>query len=99
MEKCLRLGMLLFVGLTVVACSKQIAVLRVEPSGEPMLEVRQYFIFGGIGQVRLIDAAEVCGSARDVTRVEGEQTAIDGLIAAVTLGILTPRTARVFCVK
>ena len=62
-----------------------------------MSENMQMFFVAGIGQGKSIDAADVCGSADQVAKVETEQTFIDGLIGSISGGIVTPRTARVFC--
>ena len=68
----------------------------VSPVGEPTLENSQPFFVGGIGQSSSINAAEVCGGADRISRVETEQTFLDGLLSAL-VGIYTPRTARVYC--
>jgi hypothetical protein len=69
----------------------------VGPSQEAALETSQTFFVGGVGQSAQIDAAEVCGGAQNVARVETELSVIDGLLASLTGGIYSPRTARVYC--
>ncbi len=63
----------------------------------PKVEDSQSFFVDGIGQMKTIDAAQVCGGANKVTGVAVEQTGLDVLLGVVTLGIYTPRTARVYC--
>lgn len=69
----------------------------VAPMNEATLEESQPFFVGGIGQSALIDAAEVCGGAENVARVETELSFLDGLLAGLTGSIYSPRTARVYC--
>lgn len=69
----------------------------VGPLSEPDLEESQPFFVGGIGQSTMTDAAEVCGGAANIVRVETELTILDGLLSSLTGGIYSPRTARVYC--
>ena len=63
----------------------------------PKVEDSQIFFVDGIGQMKTIDAAQVCGGASKVIGVGVEQSGMDVLLSVVTLGIYTPRTARVYC--
>ncbi len=67
------------------------------PGSVPKVEDSQTFFVDGIGQEKTIDAAQVCGAASKVGAVAVEQTGLDVLLGLVTLGIYTPRTARVYC--
>lgn len=69
----------------------------VGPLSQPTLEEDQAFFVAGLGQEAVINAAEVCGGAANVARVEVEQDALDSVLAFLTSGIYTPRTARVYC--
>ena len=60
-------------------------------------EDSQTFVVSGIGQMKSVDAGKVCGGADKVTGVAVEQSATDVLFGMITLGIYTPRTARVYC--
>jgi len=60
-------------------------------------EDSQTFFLSGIGQKQTVDAAQVCGGAGKVDGVAVEQAPLDVLLGLVTLGIYTPRTARVYC--
>ena len=60
-------------------------------------EDSQTFFVSGIGQMKSVDAGKVCGGADKVTGVAVEQSATDVLYGVITLGIYTPRTARVYC--
>lgn len=60
-------------------------------------EDSQTFFLNGIGQMKSVDAAQVCGGAAKVEGVAVEQSGMDVLLGMVTFGIYTPRTARVYC--
>lgn len=66
--------------------------------GQPTREVSHDFVLAGIGQSETVNASLAChGDLEKVVRVEVQQTPLDGAMAALTLGIYTPRTARVYC--
>ena len=69
----------------------------VAPSDQATLDTSQTFFVGGVGQSAVLDAAEVCGGAGNVARVETELSFLDGLFAGLTGSIYSPRTARVYC--
>ena len=66
---------------------------------EPTHEERQTFFVEGIGQDQIVNAAEICGGAENIIKIESEETAGDVGLAIITLGIYTPRTAKVYCKK
>ena len=68
-------------------------------SGCAQQSFTHHFFVSGIGQSKQIDAAKVCGGADKVVRTEVQQTFVNGLLGFVTLGIYTPREARVYCAK
>ena len=43
---------------------------------------------------KTVDAAKICGSARNVVKTETRQTFVNGLLGFITLGIYTPLEAR-----
>jgi hypothetical protein len=57
----------------------------------------QAFFVNGIGQEQEIDAAQICGGADKIAKVQVQQTFLDGLLTGITFGLYTPRDARVFC--
>ncbi|TNH96575.1 Bor/Iss family lipoprotein [Aeromonas sobria] len=60
--------------------------------------LRHDFVLAGIGQSEMVDASLACHSdPKKVVRVEMQQSPQDVLMAILTLGIYTPRTARVYC--
>lgn len=92
---------LLLVGLVAVlmaGCSNQRFVMQDDSQTSAADYQRsQPFFIGGIGQRKTVNAAEVCGGAENVVRVETRQTFGNGLLGAITLGIYTPREARIYC--
>lgn len=82
-------------------CATQTYTMSGDTAGatpqQPSKEVSQTFWVEGIGQNKTLNAAEVCGGADKVIKVESKQTFVNGLLGFVTLGIYTPRTAKVYC--
>ncbi len=69
----------------------------VAPVKQAALEESQPFFLYGVGQDSYVDAAEVCGGAQNIARIEVEQNALDSVLAFLTGNIYSPRTARVYC--
>lgn len=65
-------------------------------SGAPSYEDRTWFLFGGFISDKHVDVKQVCGG-RGAVQVQSQHTFVDGLIGVATLGILSPRTAKVWC--
>lgn len=80
-------------------CAQQTFKINNGIAEKPTQEVKQSFFVNGIGQSQTIDAALVCGSADKVVRTEVQETGMDVFLRIVTLGIYTPREARVYCAK
>ena len=79
-------------------CARQIVFVHDGNPGQPTREVRHDFVVAGIGQSEMVDASLAChGDPKKVVRVELQQSPQDVLMAILTLGIYTPRTARVYC--
>ncbi|TNH83615.1 Bor family protein [Aeromonas sobria] len=79
-------------------CAQQTFFVHEGNPGQPTREVRHDFVLAGIGQSEMVDASLACHSdPKKVVRVEMQQSPQDVLMAILTLGIYTPRTARVYC--
>lgn len=79
-------------------CASQVFLIKDDDSDrEPTKEKMQVFFIGGIGQTQVIDAAEICGSAKKVVKVEAQMTFLDWFLTVITEGIFSPRTAKVYC--
>ncbi|ODC02778.1 lipoprotein bor [Terasakiispira papahanaumokuakeensis] len=92
---------LLLVGLVAVlmaGCSNQRFVMQDDSQSNAADYKRaQPFFINGIGQRKTVNAAEVCGGAENVVRVETQQTFGNVVLSVVTFGIYTPREARIYC--
>ena len=92
-----KLCLIIVVTMLLASCSTQ----TFNVSGMPMSKLRtdnmQTFFISGLGQEQKIDAGNVCGGPERVAKVQVKQTFLDGLLGGLTLGIYTPRTAKVFC--
>ncbi|MCP4354236.1 MAG: lipoprotein bor [Proteobacteria bacterium] len=65
-------------------------------SNADIKETHNFFIHG-IAQGRAINLAKTCGGIHNVAKVESQMTFLNGLLSIITLGIYTPRDARVYC--
>jgi hypothetical protein len=87
----------LVVSFALVGCANQRFNVAGDAAGLPKMEDSQTFFISGLGQNTVVDASSVCGGAAKVSGVAVEQAPLDVLLGMVTLGIYTPRTARVYC--
>ena len=88
---------MLFIILSLSGCATQTYLINGNSVTEPNEEKSEHFFVSGIGQKKTVDAAQVCGGVDKVIKVEAEQTFLDGFLGAITWGIYTPRTSRVYC--
>ncbi len=58
-------------------------------------ESKHFFLFGLIGD-HDVNIKDVCTSGQ-AEQMQTQETFLDGLLGAITLGIYTPRTAKVWC--
>ena len=89
--------MILLTFATMVGCSTQSYNINGGAGVEPTQEKMQTFFISGLGQTQELDAASVCGGADKVAKVESHMSFVNGLLGTVTLGIYTPRQAKVYC--
>lgn len=94
MKKLLATALL---SLMITGCAQQSFKLNDGVTVAPKETKTAHFFVSGIGQSKTIDAAKVCGGADKVIKTEVQQTFVNGLLSFVTLGIYTPREARVYC--
>ena len=94
------LGVLTLTSLLIgfVACNTVTAVPEGGPkrSQPPTYEARKDYFFWGLSGEHHINVQEVC-SGRKPVQVQARDTFTDGLYRLFTLGIYSPRTARVWC--
>lgn len=91
--------MALVATVALAGCAQQTFKINNGIAEKPTQEVKQSFFVNGIGQSQTIDAALVCGSADKVIRTEVQESGMDVFLRIITIGIYTPREARVYCAK
>lgn len=82
---------------TASGCATQTYIVNGGGDLAPEYDEAQHFFVAGIGQEQTVDAAQVCGGEANVAQTETEITFINGLLSTLTLGIYSPRQARVYC--
>lgn len=93
-----KVGLLLLLTSFISACS----TVTVRPKGgakdnsQPYYMDSKPFYFGGPFGKHKVDVNEAC-EGRDVTQVQTVTTASDWFFSLITVGIYTPRTAKVWC--
>ncbi|MDP4299613.1 Bor family protein [Leptothrix discophora] len=80
-------------------CATQSFVISGNTDEGPTEQTSQAFFVSGIGQSRMLDAAAICGGPAKVLKVETQETFLNGLLGVITMGIYTPRNAKVYCSK
>jgi len=65
-------------------------------TSQPTWSKRMWFLFGGFVSDKHVDVRQVCGG-RSAVQVQSQHDAVDVVIGVVTFGILSPRTAKVWC--
>ncbi|QQG26739.1 lipoprotein [Pectobacterium carotovorum] len=83
--------------LVLTGCAQQTFTVKNESVATPKQTTTSHFFVSGIGQEKTIDAAAICGGSDKVVRTETQVTFVNGLLGLLTLGIYTPREARVYC--
>ena len=83
---------------TLAGCAKTKFHLEQSGSGQvKQYDQMQHYFVEGIAQSKTIDAGRICGGADKVARVETQTTFVNVLLYNLTLGLYSPRQARVFC--
>ena len=75
---------------TDVYCSKQTG------SSSTKGNHHHHFFVSGIGQ-KTVDAAKICGGAKDVVKTETQQTFVNGLLGFITLNVILHWKRSVCC--
>lgn len=79
-------------------CATQSFVMNAEAELTPTYDTMQPFFVDGIGQTQQINAAQICGGADQVAKIETQHTFMNGFLGVISSGIYTPRQATVYCV-
>ena len=85
-----------FLALFMSGCAQQSFVMS-NSHGELKKTETQHLFVNGIAQEKEINAAKVCGGIKNVSKVEVQQTLSNVVLDVLTLGIYTPREARIYC--
>ncbi|MEL7215185.1 MAG: lipoprotein bor [Pseudomonadota bacterium] len=91
-------ALILVASLTLSACATQTFTFA-ENAGQLERETRTNFFIGGLGQDDLIEAADICDGAENITKVESEYDPLDVILNILTNGIYSPRAYRVYCAR
>lgn len=83
---------------SIAGCSTQTAYINGR-GGELAYSDMQTFFISGLAQTQTVNAAEICGGAAKVAKVERTVSFVNGLLGALTQGIYTPYDAKVYCIK
>ena len=73
-------------------CSTDVYQFQNKPAAvAPKRNHHPSFLRSGIRQKKGIDAAKICGGAKEsIVKTETQQTFVNGLLGFITLGIYTP---------
>ena len=88
--------LLLSFSLVMSGCAQQSFVMS-DSNNEIQEKYTQHFFINGLAQEKEINAAEVCGGTEKIAKIEVQETFLNGLANVATLGIYTPREARIYC--
>jgi hypothetical protein len=78
------------------------AKVTIRPEGgekttaKPDYEKSKPYFFWGLVKEYTIDVQEICEN-KGVDQIQSQHTFVDGLLGGITLGIYSPKTARVWC--
>ena len=94
----LKHAFVLGVAITASACSTvTIHPKEINPiSSPPSYEETKSFYFWGLAGERRVNVTEAC-NGKEVTQMQSQQTFSNGLLGAITLGIYTPHSVKVWC--
>jgi len=60
-------------------------------------ESKTFFLWGLVGEHH-VEVTKIC-DGKEPMQMQSQQTFVDGLLGAITLGIYAPHTAKVWCPK
>lgn len=80
------------------ACSTQTALINGQDGNLSKKEMQTFFV-GGLGQTQTMNAAEVCGGADKVVKVERTTSFLNGILSMLSNGIYSPQDAKIYCRK
>ena len=96
-DKRMKKVALIFAVLLFSGCAAQTYHINKGAASSPTKDKMQHFFVSGLGQEVELNAADVCGGAENIIKVQSRLEFIDGFLGFVTFGIYTPRHAKVYC--
>ena len=97
----MKFWMLVFCSLFFISCQ----TVTISPSGNkhrlsnmPTYEQSQHFFLLGLIGNKFVNVSSICGD-REVLQMQTQSTFLNAFLYGITLGIYTPRTAKVWCSK
>ena len=72
--------------LLITGCAQQ--TFTVQQTGSSSIETITHHFFVLNWAKKTVDAAKICGGARNVVKTETQQTFVNGLLSFITLGII-----------
>jgi hypothetical protein len=100
----LKSAMRLICGIGAIAYLGACAKVTIKPEGgekiatPPTFEQSKTYLWWGLSGEHTINVMEVC-QGKGVEQFQSQFTFMDGLKGAITLGIWSPKTARVWCTE
>ena len=92
------LSILVLCGMLSGCYASRFPIMQRNVASEPtQSETKLFFLWGLVPQPQYTNPAQICGGLNNVGVVETKTTFIDGLIGALTFGIVAPQTANVYC--
>ena len=80
------------------ACSTQTALVNGQNGTLAKQEMQTFFV-AGLGQTQSMNAAEICGGAAKVAKIERTTSFLNGVLSWLSSGIYSPQDAKVYCIK
>jgi hypothetical protein len=65
-------------------------------STPPSYQESKNFFFWGLAGEHRVDVTKICGEKK-VVQMQSQETFVNGLLSAITLGIYSPHTVKVWC--
>lgn len=91
-----------FCGAVVLALLSACSTVTIRPSGgekvssAPTYQDSKSYFFWGLAGTQEINVADICGGKK-TTQMQSQYTFGDGFKSLITLGIYSPKTAKVWC--
>ena len=83
--------------LLITGCAQQTFTVQNKPAAvAPKETITHHFFVSGIGQENCRCSQRICGGAENIVETN-QQTFVNGLLGFITLNVILPLEARVYC--